>query len=340
MGLASYIVRRLLLIIPILLGTTFITFFISRVTVPDPARAWAGVHATPQAIAALAVRFHLKDPLYVQYVYYLRDLVTGNWGVSPTSGRPVLYDLQLFFPATAELADRGDNNHDHYRHPYRGNRRDVSKQKIDHSIRLIYLAGFSSPPFFVALLFLFVFSYYFNIFPTNGQLSSSLIPPARHTGMYIVDSLITGNWVDLKDSLWHIVMPATALALTYFGIVTRIMRSSMLEVFRKDFIRASYAKGLGARTVVLRHAVRNAMIPTTTVLGLLLGSLLGGTIVIETIFLWPGIGYYATQSIESLGFSLRHGDNSSIHAGCCFCESCSGHPVRYNRSSNQGLNSS
>ena len=211
-------------------------------------------------------------------------------------------DLELFFPATAELAIAAIIITIIIGIPTGVIAAMYQNKKIDHSIRLIYLAGFSSPPFFVALLFLFVFSYYFNIFPTNGQLSSSLTPPVRHTGMYIVDSLITGNWVDLKDSLWHIVMPATALALTYFGIVTRIMRSSMLEVFRKDFIRASYAKGLGARTVVLKHAVRNAMIPTTTVLGLLLGSLLGGTIVIETIFLWPGIGYYATQSIESLDF--------------------------------------
>jgi len=275
---------------------------VSRVTVPNPARAWAGPHAPPQAIAALVARFHLHDPLYVQYFYYLRDLLTGNWGVSPSSGRPVLYDLQLFFPATAELAIAAIIITIIIGIPLGIVAALYQNKKIDHSIRLIYLAGFSSPPFFVALLFLFVFSYYFNIFPTNGQLSSNLIPPARHTGMYIVDSLITGNWVDLKDSLWHIVLPAAALALTYFGIVTRIMRSSMLEVFRKDFIRASFAKGLGARTVVLKHAVRNAMIPTTTVLGLLLGSLLGGTIVIETIFVWPGIGYYATQSIESLDF--------------------------------------
>jgi len=120
--------------------------------------------------------------------------------------------------------------------------------------------------------------------------------------MYIVDSLLTGNWVDLRDSLWHIVLPASALALTYFGIVTRIMRSSMLEVFQRDFIRASFAKGLTKNAVVYKHAVRNAMIPTTTVLGLLLGALLSGTIVIEAIFLWPGIGYYAVLSIESLDF--------------------------------------
>ncbi len=302
MGLASYIIRRLLLIIPILLGTTFITFIISRVTVPDPARIWAGPRASAAAIAALSARFHLQDPIYIQYFYYLRDLVTGNWGTSPTSGRPVLYDLEIYFPATAELAIAAIIITIVIGIPLGVIAAIYQNKKIDHSIRILYLAGFSSPPFFVALLFLFVFSYYFNLFPTNGELSANLVPPVRHTGMYIVDSLIDGNWVDLKDSLWHIVLPAIALALTYFGIVTRIMRSSMLEVFRKDFIRASYAKGLGGRTVVFRHAVRNAMIPTTTVLGLLLGSLLGGTIVIETIFVWPGIGYYATQSIESLDF--------------------------------------
>jgi peptide/nickel transport system permease protein len=302
MGLVGYILRRALLIIPIILGTTLITFVISRVTVPDPARAWAGVHANAQIIAALSARFHLQDPLYVQYAYYLRDILTGNWGVSPNSGRPVLYDLELFFPATAELAIAAITITIVIGIPLGIIAAMHQNKKIDHTIRLIYLAGFSSPPFFVALLFLFVFSYYFNIFPTSGELSANLTPPARHTGMYIVDSLITGNWVDLKDSLWHIVLPAAALALTYFGIVTRIMRSSMLEIFQKDFIRASFAKGLGSRAVVYRHAVRNAMIPTTTVLGLLLGSLLGGTIVIETIFVWPGIGYYATQSIESLDF--------------------------------------
>lgn len=302
MGFVTYIIRRLLLLIPILLGTTLITFIISRVSVPDPARAWAGPHASAEAIAALILRYHLKAPLYIQYFYYMKGLITGDWGVSPTTGRPVLYDLELFFPATAELAIAAIIITIIVGIPLGIIAAMHQNKKIDHSIRLLYLAGFSSPPFFVALLFLFIFSYYFNLFPTSGQLSTNLLPPARHTGMYIVDSLITGNWVDLKDSVWHIIMPAIALALTYFGIVTRIMRSSMLEVFRKDFIRASFAKGLGSRTVVYKHAVRNAMIPTTTVLGLLLGSLLGGTIVIETIFVWPGIGYYATQSIESLDF--------------------------------------
>jgi peptide/nickel transport system permease protein len=214
----------------------------------------------------------------------------------------VLTDLLLCFPATVELAiaalviiiivgiPLGVIASMHHDRP------------IDHSIRLIYLAGYSSPSFLVALITLFVFSYTLNIFPSQGQLSQFLIPPTRITGMYIVDSLLTGNWVDLTDSLSHIVLPAVALALFNFGVVTRVARSSMLEVLQKDFIRGAYAKGLPKRTVVYKHALRNAMTSTITVVGLVLGYLLSGTIVIETIFLWPGIGYYSTQAIESFDF--------------------------------------
>jgi len=302
MGFVTYIIKRFLLLIPILLGVTFITYVISRVTVPNVARAWAGPRAGPQALAALSARYHLNDPVYIQYFYYMKDLVTGDWGISPTTGRPVLYDLKIFFPATVELAIAAVIITIIIGIPTGILAAIYHNKKIDHSIRFLYLAGFSSPPFLVGLVMLLLFAYIFKIFPTEGELSSSLAPPLRITGMFIVDSLLTGNWVDLRDSLWHIILPATALALTYFGVVTRITRSSMLEVLQKDFIRASYAKGLSKRSVIYKHAVRNAMIPTTTVLGLLLGALLSGTIVIETIFLWPGIGYYAVLSIESLNF--------------------------------------
>jgi len=302
MGFVTFILRRFLMLIPILLGVTFITYVISRVTVPNVARAWAGPRASPQALAALAARYHLNAPLYLQYFYYMKGLVTGDWGISPTTGRPVLYDLSVFFPATVELAVAAIIITIIIGIPTGIIAALHQNGKVDHSIRFLYLMGFCSPPFFVGLAVLLVFGYYFNLFPTQGELSTSLVPPLKITGMYIVDSLLTGNWVDLRDSLWHIVLPASALALTYFGIVTRIMRSSMLEVFQRDFIRASFAKGLTKNAVVYKHAVRNAMIPTTTVLGLLLGALLSGTIVIEAIFLWPGIGYYAVLSIESLDF--------------------------------------
>ena len=291
-----------MLTIPVILGVTFITFLLSRVIVPDPARAWAGIRAAPGEVAALTAQYHLNDPLYVQYFYYMRNLVTGNWGVTPSTGRSVLQDIGFFFPATIELAlvallitivvgiSLGVIASVYY------------DRKIDHTIRIVYLAGFSSPPFLVALVVLIVFGYVLKVLPTQGQLSQNLIPPTHISGMYIVDSLLTGNWVDFKDSVSHVILPAIALALTYFGIVTRITRASMLEIMKKDFIRAEIAKGLTKNKVIFKHALRNALIPTVTVLGLILASLLGGAIVIETIFSWPGIGYYATQAIINLDF--------------------------------------
>jgi peptide/nickel transport system permease protein len=302
MGLLGYIGRRVLLTIPVILGVTFITFILSRVIVPDPARAWAGIRAAPGEVAALTAEYHLNAPLYIQYFYYMRDLITGNWGVTPSTGRSVLADIGFFFPATIELAlvallitivlgiSLGVIASIYY------------NRSLDHSIRIIYLTGFSSPPFLVALAVLIVFGYILKWLPTQGELSPNLVPPTHITGMYILDSLLTGNWVDLKNSILHVIMPASALALTYFGIVTRITRASMLEVMKKDFIRAEVAKGLTKNMVILKHALRNALISTVTVLGLILASLLGGAIVIETIFSWPGIGYYATQAILNLDF--------------------------------------
>jgi len=302
LGLVSYILKRVLFLIPVLLGVTLITFVVSRVIVPNPARAWGGPRATAEVIAALTTKYHLNGPLYEQYYYYLRDLVTLDWGNSPISGRPVLHDIAFFFPSTLELAIASIVLAMLIGIPLgivASLRRDRS---VDHVIRVSYLTGFASPPFFLAIVFLLVFGYVFKIFPTQGELSVGLTPPTRITGMYIVDSLLTGNWIDLRDSLWHIVLPAAALTFTFFGIITRITRSSMLEVLQTDFIRASFAKGLSDRKVLFRHTVRNALVPTTTVIGFLFGALLGGTVVIEEIFSWPGIGYYTIQAIENLDF--------------------------------------
>ncbi len=302
MGIAGYIARRLLLLIPVIIGVTFITFLLSFVFVPDVTRAWAGLRATQAARQALAARYHLNDPIYVQYYYYMVNLLSGNWGIVPSSGRPVLNDIEIFFPATLELALTSIIITIVIGIPLGVLSAMYHDKKIDHSVRFFYLAGYSSPPFFVALIMLFVFGYTLKIFPTEGELSQNLNFPTRITGMVIVDSMLTGNWPVFADALWHIILPAAALSLIYFGVVTRITRASLLEVFRKDFFRASLAKGLTRRTAVLKHGLRNAMIPTTTVLGLVLGQLLGGAIVIETIFLWPGMGLYATQSIVSYDF--------------------------------------
>jgi peptide/nickel transport system permease protein len=302
MGILGFIGKRLLLTIPVIIGVTFITFLLSFVFVPNIAVAWLGLRSTAASRAALAASYHLNDPVWTQYYYYMSNLLHGNWGTIPGSGVPVLYDIELFFPATVELALASLAMTIIVGIPLGVIAARYHNRKADHSIRLFYLAGYSSPPFFIALLALLIFSYTLNLFPTQGELSTYLAPPTRITGMYIVDSLLTGNWPVFQNAVWHIILPAAALSLTYFGVVAKVTRASMLEVLQKDFIRASYAKGLTGRTVITRHALRNALIPTTTVIGVLLGSLFGGTVVIETIFQWPGIGYFATQAIENYQF--------------------------------------
>ena len=175
-------------------------------------------------------------------------------------------------------------------------------KRRDYSLRVLYLTGIASPPFLLALLFQLLFSYYFRILPSAGRLSPTLQPPTYITGMYTVDSLLTGNWVDLQDSVAHLILPAITLALLTFAIITRITRSSMIETMDKDFVRTAKSKGLPRRTVMYRHALRNALTSTVTVIGFAVQLLLSGTIVVETIFFWPGIGFYTTTSILSLDF--------------------------------------
>jgi len=290
-----------LLLIPVLLGVTLITFIISFVTVPDPVRAWTGPRATAGAIAALTARYHLNAPVYTQYYYYMVNIFSGNWGTVPSSGRPVLFDLEHYFPATAELALVAIVVAIVVGIPLGVVAAMYQGRTADHAIRLFYLGAYSSPPFFVALGVILIFGYVLKVFPTSGQLSQGLTFDANITGLVLVDSFLKGNFPIFLNALDHIVLPATALSLIYFGIVTRVTRASLLEVFQKDFIRASYAKGL-RRTVIFRHALRNSLIPTVTVLGLLLAGLFGGSVVVETIFNWPGIGLYAYQSIQSFDF--------------------------------------
>ncbi len=303
MGLIRYVLRRLASLIPVVLGVTFITFVLSRVLVADPARAWAGPKAPPSVVAQLAASYHLNQPIPVQYFYYMRDILLGNWGTNPIDGRSVLSEISGYFPATLELALAAFLITIIFGIPLGVLAALRQDKKTDHGIRFLYLAGFSSPPFFIALLLLEVVAYYFGWLPAGGELSAlGVTPPPNITGMIVVDSLLTGNWAAFWDSLQHLILPATTLALLTFGLVIRVTRASMLEVSQKEFVKASYAKGLTKRQVVTNHILRNALISTTTILGLILGAFLGGAIVIESIFQWPGIGLYAVNAIDSFDY--------------------------------------
>ncbi|MEM3607698.1 MAG: ABC transporter permease [Candidatus Bathyarchaeia archaeon] len=302
MGLLRFIAKRLLMLVPVLIGVTFLTFIISHVVVKDPARAWAGLKAKPETVAGIRAKYHLDDPIIIQYFYYMRDLATGDWGISPFNGQPVLNNIKTFFPATLELAvfamlmtiaigiPLGVLSAKHRDKP------------LDHLSRLLSLSAVSTPPFLAALLLQLIVFYYLGWLPASGRIAHDVAPPATITGLFILDSILTGNWTTLLSSLRHIILPATSLALLTFGVAARITRSSMLEVLGSDYIRTARAKGLPENMVIYKHALRNALIPTTTVLAVAFGFMLCGTIVIETIFNWPGIGRYATLAVLNVDF--------------------------------------
>jgi len=296
----KFCLKRLASAIPVLVGVTLLTFLISRVVVPNPARAWAGLKASQATVEAIAVRYHLKDPLYMQYYYYVRDLLSGDWGISPVTGQPVLENLSAFFPATLELALVAIGIAAVFGIPM-GVYAAVHQDKgVDHAARLFALGTYCAPPFLLALLLQLLFAYWLRLLPTGGRYSPFMSAPPRITGLLIIDSMLSGNLEALSNTLVHISLPALSLAVLTFGLITRLTRSSMLEVLRQDYVRTARAKGLSERVVVFKHALRNGMTSVITVLALLFAFMLSGAIVIEYIFNWPGIGRYAVQSILAL----------------------------------------
>jgi ABC-type dipeptide/oligopeptide/nickel transport system permease component len=314
-SLLKFIAKRILLSIPVLFGVVFLTFVISRIVVPDPIRAWVGVKASQSYADALILRYHLNAPLWVQFYYYVEGYLTGNWGVSPISQLPVLQEIEARLPATIELTLVAMLFIIFFGITL-GVIAAIKKDKWpDQVSRITALAGVSSPPFLGAIIILLIFFFYLHWFPNGSRLDPGLSPPGGisftlfgdhvklpPTGLYILDSLLTGNWVDLFSSIRHIILPAFALAVTYFGITTRLVRSSMLNVLNEDYVRTAKAKGLGGSVVIFKHTLRNALMPATTIISLNFATLLGGTVVIEDIFNWPGIGRFTVQALENLDY--------------------------------------
>jgi peptide/nickel transport system permease protein len=307
MRLRYYIIRRLVLLIPVILGVALITFGISHVIPADPARAWAGEKATDEYVEQLREAYHLNEPLYIQFFYYVDSLSHGDLGTSPTTGRPVIDDLKDYFPATLELTLVSMVIAIVVGIPLGVLSATKKDRPVDHITRIFSLSGVSMPIFWLGLLMILAFSFHIDLLPSGGRIDEWLGPPTRITNLYILDSLLTLDGTRLMSSIEHIIMPAICLAYATLALITRMTRSSMLEVLNQDYIKSAKAKGLPERTVIYKHALRNALIPTTTVMGLAFGSLLGGAVLTETIFSWPGIGRYAVDAIVGLDFSAIMG---------------------------------
>ena len=302
----KYILKRLLLLIPVLIGVSILIFVIVRLTPGDPARILAGEHATEEYVQATRERWGLDKPMYVQYYIWFKSLLRGDLGRSITTHSPVVEEIFNRFPATLELSLfamflaivigilAGIISALRQYHFF------------DYFSMTVALFGISMPVFWLGLMLMFVFGLWLDILPISGRINV-MIPLQNITGLYVLDSILTLNFQALGSSLLHLILPSIALGTIPMAMIARITRSSMLEIIRLDFIRTERAKGLPERMVIFKHALKNALIPIITVIGMEFGLLLGGAILTETVFAWPGLGRYTVDAVYARDYPAIQG---------------------------------
>jgi len=321
LGFAWYVLNRLASLALVLLGVSIIVFVLLRgMPGVDPLAAYIapGLPISADALQSLRRELHLDQPLPLQYAYYAADLLSGDWGYSRTAAQPVLDALLGRLPATVELAVAAVALSLGIGIPagiVAALRRD---RAADVVVRVVSITGISFPVFWLGIILQLVFFYYLGQLglpnlPSRGRIDDLVAleyPLTDITGFYLIDSLVSGNLPFFASALRHLVLPAFALSLIGLATIVRIMRASMLEVLRQDYILLARSKGLPLRTVIIRHALRNAITPVLTTAGTTLGILLGGAVVVETVFSWPGVGLLAVQGILNndsvlvVGFAL------------------------------------
>nr|WP_274596104.1 ABC transporter permease [Rubrobacter xylanophilus] len=298
--------RRLLQIIPVLFGVSVIVFFMVRAIPGDPAQILLGQQATPEQVERLREQLGLNEDPLTQYVIFLRDALTGDLGESIVTGRPVTVELLDRFPATLELTLAALLFAVAVGIPVGVLAAVRQYSWIDRLTSVVALTGVSMPIFWLALVLVVIFTVRLDLLPFPGRLSSG-VEIVRITGMVVPDAILTGNFAGLWDGIKHLVLPAVALGTIPMAVVTRMTRSAMLEVMGEDYIRTAHAKGVTPWRVVFKHALRNAMLPVVTVIGLQFGLLMGGAVLTETIFSWDGIGQIALESIYRRDYPMIQG---------------------------------
>nr|WP_279587946.1 ABC transporter permease [Saccharococcus thermophilus] len=292
----SYAVRRILMVIPVLFGMSLVVFFMIRAIPGNPAQVILGQKATKEAVAALTHKLGLDQPWYVQYIKYLGGLLHGDLGESIRTGAAISDEIWPYLAATLELSlvamiiavvigvNAGIIS------------AWFQNSWFDYIAMVLALIGVSMPIFWLGLMEQWVFSIQLDWLPTSGREEvRNPIEPITH--LYLLDTLLQGNTEQFMQVVQHLILPSVALATIPMAIIARITRSSMLEVMKSDYIRTARAKGLSMFWVVYKHSLKNAIIPVLTVIGLQTGLLLGGAILTETIFSWPGIGRYIYDAI-------------------------------------------
>lgn len=300
----KFIGKRLIYLVVMLFGVATLVFILTKMIPGDPTVANLSQRALndPEVVAAYRAKYGLDQPVFVQYILYIKNLLHLDLGTSIRTNKPVLDELARCYPATIELALFAIILAAVLGILF-GVISAIKRNSIlDQAVRALSVTGVSIPSFWFALLVLYFFYYKLHIFPGPGRLSNSFSAPATVTGMYVIDSLIEGNPAKALDALQHLILPGLVLAAFTMGLITRTTRSNLLDVMSTDYIRTARAKGLSRVGLIVRHALGNALIPVLTVIGLGLGNLLGGMVLVETIFNWPGVGQFAYESVLSVDY--------------------------------------
>lgn len=305
--MARYIVRRLVLLVVVLVGMSVITFSLTHLVPGNPARLLAGPHASQAEVDALAHKYGLDRPVPEQYVVYVQGLLHGDLGMSLTDRRPVVDDLAQFLPATIELTFVALVLTVALGIPLGIVSAVARGTLLDHLARVLSIGGVSVPIFWLGLILQLVLFRWVGVLPASGRLGPFDIPPPSVTGLYTIDSLLAGRFDTFAAAVAHLVLPAVTLAAGSIAVVTRMMRASIIEALEADYVRTARSKGLLERTVLSRHVLKNALIPTVTVIGLQVGYLLAGNVLAEAVFSWPGIGLYAVNAIGNLDYAAIMG---------------------------------
>jgi peptide/nickel transport system permease protein len=301
-----YVVRRLLLLVPILLGVSILIFFWIRALPGSPAEALLGERATPALVKQLRDRYGLNKPVYQQYWAYLKTTLSGDLGVSVATHRKVAYEIKQRFPATIELAIGAMIFAVGFGVPLGFFAAKKYGSVFDHATLVGSLLGISVPIFFLAILLKYFFSVKWQLLPSVGREDVTLNTP-HPTNFYILDAIIARDWYALWDAIQHLILPAIALGSIPLAVITRITRASVLDVQNEDYVRTARAKGLPPREVDRRHVLRNALLPISTIIGLQTGLLLSGAVLTETVFAWPGMGSWLRDAIFNRDYPALQG---------------------------------
>jgi peptide/nickel transport system permease protein len=305
-SMASFIIRRLIALIPVLCIVLVIVFSLVRMIPGDPAVTLLGPGATQEQINALRTQLDLDQPMVLQFVNYVLGLFHGDMGFSLKSGEPVAREILSRLPATIELSVLATIVAIVFGIPI-GVLSAVRPNSIfDHVTRVVSLVGVSMPAFLLALILQLIFATYLGWLPVSGRMSS-FVTAETVTGFAVLDGIITGNAAAAWSAVQHLILPTAVLAAFLAATLGRFVRNTMLDVMGEDFIRTARAKGLRRADVVLNHGLRNSLLPAITVIGLKFAEMLGGAILTETIFAWPGVGRYMFEAIKNRDYPVIQG---------------------------------